>query len=615
MSFELKKKNYDWRYLFLLSYECAPAKSMGVLAQKLATGAVCVLWIPAEAELLNRAVGWAAGRNSLRDMLPWLGILIFFVLWKRMGYSLGRLFTMKCETETAYWMRQEVVKKCARVPYRLLEDRAFQDLFSFINQDTEEMVWHMLQHSCNFMQFALRILGVYGLLFWQNPCLGVLIFALTIPFLYFMIENERRLYTVRQDRKGGDRRLGYLGRLLRGKEEALERSLFSYSGYVEKQWWTQRDRLWREEKRERVQKYQGNIRNGAACNVVFFLAELFLIAQLAEGQMSLGFFIALSKGVYQALAVLSEDLGWSVCSIERGLYFLNQLSAFVRLPETEGSEEPAGEAEAFETLEFRHVSFRYPRTARYIIKDLNLKLEKGGHYAVVGPNGAGKTTIAKLLTGLYDSYEGSILLNGRELKDYPPERQRAMFSAVYQDSARYEDTIRNNILIGDIRTMSLAETGKDTCKARELEERLMNSLKKLGLYEKIRELPGGWDTWLLTCCDSGTELSDGHWQRIFLARLMMNPAPFRILDEPAKALDPVSESRLYEQFGEISRDKTTLTISHRLGSAKWADKIFVLQEGHLAEEGSHEELMERRGLYAKMYEGQRQWYLKKGRHS
>jgi len=145
---------------------------------------------------------------------------------------------------------------------------------------------------------------------------------------------------------------------------------------------------------------------------------------------------------------------------------------------------------------------------------------------------------------------------------------------------------------------------------RRQRERMEEAAKASGAYDSICALPEGFDTLLGKKAGDGVELSDGQWQRIMMARLLMSPAPFYILDEPAAAIDPAAESRLYEKFGEISRGKTTLSITHRLGSTKGADRIFVLKNGTVAEEGSHEELMKKKGLYAKMYEGQKEWYIK-----
>ena len=175
---------------------------------------------------------------------------------------------------------------------------------------------------------------------------------------------------------------------------------------------------------------------------------------------------------------------------------------------------------------------------------------------------------------------------------------KGMFTGVFQDFARYYDTVADNILLGDILEME----------NRDSVRRMEGHLKELGIWEEMRSLPQGCDTPLGKLDNGSVDISGGQWQRVAMARCLMSPAPVQILDEPTAALDPISESRLYEEFEQISRGRTTVFISHRLGSTGLADQIFVLQDGRVSESGSHQELMELQGHYARMYESQKNWY-------
>ncbi len=235
-----------------------------------------------------------------------------------------------------------------------------------------------------------------------------------------------------------------------------------------------------------------------------------------------------------------------------------------------------------------------------------------------------------MLTGLYDNYEGSILLNGRELKEYTQGELKGIFTGVYQDFARYYDTVANNVLLGDITHMGDGKNnelsgGKDRekygsrdggkCGSEGSEKRndkqweiMRGHLKELGILDEMEALPMGCHTPLGKLDSGSVDLSGGQWQRVAMARCLMSPASVQILDEPTAALDPVSESRLYEEFERISKGRTTIFISHRLGSTGLADTIFVLQDGRVIESGSHKALMEQRGRYAQMYDSQKSWY-------
>jgi len=223
-------------------------------------------------------------------------------------------------------------------------------------------------------------------------------------------------------------------------------------------------------------------------------------------------------------------------------------------------------------------------------------LEAGKHYAFVGKNGAGKTTITKLLTGLYTEYEGEILINGKELREYPVSTVKALFSVVYQDFAKYYIPLKDNIKLGDV-------SGKNT------EEKIPDILTKGGLEELVSELKDGIDTPLGKILENGQDISGGQWQRIALARSLISRAPVKMLDEPTAALDPISESRVYGEFENLMKGKTTVFISHRLGSTKLADEILVIDDGMIIERGTHDELMDDEGQYAQMFEAQRGWYL------
>jgi len=210
----------------------------------------------------------------------------------------------------------------------------------------------------------------------------------------------------------------------------------------------------------------------------------------------------------------------------------------------------------------------------------------------VGVNGAGKTTLTKLLTGLYGQYEGEILLNGRDLRSYSQSELKSLYSLAYQDFARYFVSLKDTIALG----------------WPDREARLDATIHQVGLDDAVTELPKGANTPLGKILDEGTDISGGQWQRVAIARALVSPAPVRILDEPTAALDPISESDIYHEFKRMSQGVTTLFISHRLGSTLLADRIFVIGEGRVLEQGDHEELMALHGLYAEMYEAQRSWY-------
>ncbi|MGL4736752.1 MAG: ABC transporter ATP-binding protein [Cellulosilyticaceae bacterium] len=246
-------------------------------------------------------------------------------------------------------------------------------------------------------------------------------------------------------------------------------------------------------------------------------------------------------------------------------------------------------------IEFRGVSFKYPGSEDYVLKDLSLKFCKGKKLAVVGMNGSGKTTMIKLLCRLYDPTEGSILLNGIDIRKYDYNEYMGIFSVVFQDFKLFSFSIGQNVATD--RTYD--------------EERVVECIEKVGFKQRFKSMPQGIETPLYSdYAENGVEISGGEAQKLALARALYKDAPFIILDEPTAALDPVAEFEIYTRFNEIAGDKTTIYISHRLASCRFCDDIAVFHEGRLIQRGSHEVLVaDTQNKYYELWQAQAQYYV------
>lgn len=247
------------------------------------------------------------------------------------------------------------------------------------------------------------------------------------------------------------------------------------------------------------------------------------------------------------------------------------------------------------TIEFSHVSFKYPRSENYVLRDINITIKSGEHLSVVGLNGAGKTTFIKLLCRLYDVTEGEILVDGVNIKEYSEEEYRRLFAVVFQDFQLFAFSLRENI--------ALADSPDD--------ERINEVLKLSGFYDDAQKLEHGLDTTLFKSFDEkGTELSGGQQQKTAISRALYRNAPVVILDEPTAALDPVAEYEIYRQFNSLVGGRTAIYISHRLSSCKFCDRIAVFADDTIKEYGTHDELAEKQGgIYAQMFAAQAQYYV------
>ncbi len=246
-------------------------------------------------------------------------------------------------------------------------------------------------------------------------------------------------------------------------------------------------------------------------------------------------------------------------------------------------------------IEFRHVSFRYPNTEKYILKDFSFTIHQKEKLAIVGTNGAGKTTIVKLICGLFKPESGEILINGINVNEFDQQEYYKMFSAVFQDYEIYGCTILENVIGNDTDEKS-RQIGKEC-------------LRRVGLEAKINQLEMGYETPLVKVIDpNGVDLSGGQKQKIAIARALYKNGNVVILDEPTSALDALAEAEIYHSFDDLVKDKTAIYISHRLSSTKFCDKIAYFDENGLQEYGSHDELMAMKKGYYHMFQVQGQYY-------
>lgn len=258
------------------------------------------------------------------------------------------------------------------------------------------------------------------------------------------------------------------------------------------------------------------------------------------------------------------------------------------------------ELNKFDSIVFDNVCFKYPLTDKYVLSGVSFSLNRGDKLSIVGINGSGKSTIIKLMLGLCEIESGQILINGYPMREYDIRDVRKLFSALFQSFVQYPLTLRDNIALSDY----------DRVKS---DEDITEALKQSGVNEEIQpKLENGLDSYMTRSFDDrGTELSKGQWQKVALSRVYFKNAPIVIFDEPSAALDAEAEDRIFKNFEAISDNKTGIMISHRISAARMSNKIIVLDGGIIAEQGTHDELVDLGGLYAKLYNLQKEKYTVK----
>ena len=246
-------------------------------------------------------------------------------------------------------------------------------------------------------------------------------------------------------------------------------------------------------------------------------------------------------------------------------------------------------------IEFRGVGFRYPDSEEWALRDIDLTIRPGEKIALVGPNGAGKTTLIKLLSRLYDPTEGTILIDGIDIRELDPLDLRQRIGVIFQDFVRYHLAASENIGFGQIEALDRLE-------------QIIESARKSGAHSIIENLPDGYQTMLGRWFHGGHELSVGQWQKIALARAFMRDAEILVLDEPTASLDAETEYEIFRRFQELTVGKMAILISHRFSTVRMADRIVVIQEGRIAEIGSHHDLLNQGGIYGHLFSLQAEGY-------
>ena len=388
------------------------------------------------------------------------------------------------------------------------------------------------------------------------------------------------------------RQLDYLRILGGSKEAAKELKLFGLQDFLTRRF----KKLSTEVYEQDVALARRKVAAGSVLSAIgtagYYTAYVFAVWKTVIGVFSFGTLTFLANAIRDASSNLQQTFS-TLSTIADQALFMTDLIAFFEMQPTIASKPNALPAPRpiRQGFEFREVSFRYPGAGRMVLNKLNFCLRPGERVALIGENGEGKTTIVKLLTRLYDPLEGQILLDGIDLREYKLESLYREIGVIFQDYMRYEMTARENIAVGKIDELENLEL-------------LRNSAEKSLAAAVVGKLPEGYDQMLGRRFDGGVDLSGGEWQKVALARAYLRDAQVLVLDEPTSALDARSEYEVFQRFAELTAGKMALFISHRFSTVRMADRIVVLENGRIAEEGDHDALTNLGGRYAEMFEMQ-----------
>src|ERR1700678_3096477 len=536
---------------------------------------------------INNAVH---AHQSVRPGFWWLVVAEFSlavlnsILLRSIDYSdslLGDKYTR--------YVSIRVMSHAASLDLIAYEDPVFYDRLERARvQATDRLV--MIQQIGRLVQQAITTVTLSVTIMVFSPWLMLMLIAGVVPaflgeshFAFLGYAKNFRQTPVR-------RQLDYLRILGGSKEAAKELKLFGLKDFLTARFKGLSNQVYDED----IALARRKVIAGGFLSVIgtagYYTAYVFAVWKTVAGVFSFGTLTFLSNAILDASSNLQQTFS-TLSTIADQALFLTDLVAFFEMRPTIQSKPNALPAPRpiRSGFEFRNVSFRYPGSSRLVINNLNFHLRPGERVALIGENGEGKTTIVKLLTRLYDPVAGQVLLDGVDLREYSLEDLYREIGVIFQDFMRYEMTARENIAVGRIEQIDDLES-------------LRESAQKSMADEVVRKLSSGYEQMLGRRFDGGVDLSGGGWQKIALAPAYLRDAQVLILDEPTSALDARSEYEVFQRFAELTTGKMALFISHRFSTVRMADRIVVLVNGRIAEEGDHDALTRLGGRYAEMFE-------------
>jgi len=488
-----------------------------------------------------------------------------------------------------------ILEKALTLDLEQFEDPDFNDRLTRARREASLRPLSLVTRSFGLAQNLISLVSFGVLLFGYSPWAVLLLAVAGLPG--FIVETKYssdafRLFRWRSSEK---RMQDYLESVIAREDHAKEVKLYSLGPRLLGRYRAIFTRLYTEDRRLAMKRDGWGFALGLLATATLYAAYAWVALSAARGQISVGqmtmYLMLFRQGQSAVAAALS-----SVSGLYEDNLYLSTLYEYLETPVRPKQGTALRGPDPADGIRFEHVSFRYPGATETALDDVSLHLSPGSSLALVGSNGSGKTTLIKLLTRLYQPVSGRILLDGLDLREWDEARLRERVGVIFQDFARYQMPVGENIGAGDELHF------EDSARWREAAEKGRAS-------DFIERLPDGYATQLGKWFANGRELSGGQWQKVALSRAFMRTrADVLVLDEPTAAMDAQAEADVFEHFRQLSKDRITILISHRFSTVRMADQIAVIDQGRLVELGSHEQLMAAGGRYARLFALQARGY-------
>ena len=521
--------------------------------------------------------------------------LILFLLSTGINHS-RRLIQQLIQLQLANQIRGEIIRKALTLDLAFFEHPDFYDRLQNARREGGYKPVELINDTFQIVQSMITLISFAALMLRFSPWLVLILLATSIPAFIAETRFSEQGFRLLTRRAPETRQINYLSRLLTEDTAAKEIKLFNLGSTLLKRYKTLFDKFFQEDKSLAVRRALVGFSLGLVATLGFYGSYAWIVWRTVQGMISLGD-MTLYLSIFRQGQSTFQSILAGIGNIYENNLFMAHYFEFLELKPQMQIAEPPKKLTASLTrgIEFRGVGFRYPESDEWVLRGIDLKILPGEKIALVGHNGAGKTTLVKLLSRLYDPTEGAILIDGTDIRELDPLDLRQKIGVIFQDFVRYHLPVSENIGFGQI-------------EAADRMDKIIDSARKSGADAMIGNLPQGYQTMLGRWFHGGHELSLGQWQRVALARAFMRDAEILVLDEPTASLDAQTEYEIFQHFKELTDGKMAILISHRFSTVRMADRIVVIERGRVAENGSHEELLRREGIYARLFSMQAEGY-------
>lgn len=496
----------------------------------------------------------------------------------------------------AHKVNVRVIEKSTSLDLFYYDNSQFYDKLSRAQREASSRPLMIISALFQLIQNGIGLTAMIVVLARLNILVVVLLIIMALPQLIIQTKYAEKGYSLLYRQTQDSRKLYYFSHILTTISYFKEIKLFDLADFLIGRYKKIFDKTFKENKKlvikRQISAFLVSFLSAAAYAAVYGYA----IYQAIKGSITLGD-LTLYSGAFARSQGLFNAIISNLTSLYENNLFINNLFTFLDLePMITSPAKPVPlPREIKRGIEFKHVSFKYPGTEKWVLKDLHISMNPAEHIAIVGENGTGKTTIVKLLGRLYDPQEGEILLDGTNIKDFDPHEYQQMIGVIFQDFSQFYLSARENVGLGYIHEINNLH-------------RIKTATARSGADKVIEKLPQGYESILGKYFDEGNELSIGEWQKVAIARAFMRDSKILILDEPTASLDARTEYEIFQHFKELTEGKISLLISHRFSTVRMSDRIYVLEGGRIVEAGSHKELMGLGAKYAEMFNMQAEKY-------